>query len=179
MSSNPPQPACWPAGVPLAKGLTGCALFRHLEALAEARPDAIAAGHATYRELLDASLTLAGYMQQRLGIRAGDQVLLLMEDNEPFAIACFAIARCDAVAVAVAPQLHDDSAELARLAAAHDVHVAIARAAALPAVAPLLDDGTLYGCIVDAGPVSARPGVHDLAGALSAGIAPVPLPASQ
>jgi fatty-acyl-CoA synthase len=146
----------------------GWALFRQIEAMAETRPDAFAEGGITYRRLLDASLTLAGYMQQRLGVRAGDTVLLLVQDRGDLAIAACATARCGAVAVMTVPE-----------ASAAGVQVAIAGGDALPVLAPLLDDGSLYGCIVCAEAVSARPGVHDFADALSAGIAPVPLPASD
>ncbi len=174
MSNHSTTPVQLPAGDPPAARVTGCALFRRLEALAQAQPDTVAVGSATYRDLLDASLALAGYMQQRLGVRAGDQVLLMLEDGEASAIATYAIARCNALAMA--PDVRADGTEPARLTAARGVHVAIAPAAALPALAPLLDDRSLYGCIVPGASQFARPGVHDLAGAVAAGIAPVPLP---
>ncbi len=177
MSSHSTPPVHLPAGDPSAARVTGCARFRRLEALAEVQPDTVAVGSATYRDLLDACLALAGYMQQRLGVRAGDHVLLMLEDGEASAIATYAIARCNASAIA--PDANGDGAEVARLMAARGVHVAIAPAGALPALAPLLDDGSLYGCIVPGASQFARPGVHDLAGAVAAGIAPVPLPSGQ
>ncbi|MGN5477125.1 hypothetical protein ACTMU2_10095 [Cupriavidus basilensis] len=54
-------PSQLPAGDPPAASVTGCALFRQLEALADAQPDSVAVGCATYRDLVDASLALAGY----------------------------------------------------------------------------------------------------------------------
>ncbi|MEM5429225.1 AMP-binding protein [Cupriavidus oxalaticus] len=177
MSSNSTPAVHLPAGDPSAARVSGCALFRRLEALAQAQPDTIAVGSATYRDLLDASLALAGYMQQRLGVRPGDHVLLMLEDGESSAIATYAVARCSATAIA--PDAHEDGAEIARQTAAHGVQVAIAPTGALPALAPLLDDGSLYGCIVPGAVQYARPGVHDLAGAVAAGIAPVPLPAGH
>jgi fatty-acyl-CoA synthase len=166
-----------PAGDPSAASITGCALFRRLEALAQAQPDTAAVGNATYRDLLDASLALAGYMQQRLGVRAGDGVLLMLEDGEASAIATYAVARCNASAIA--PGVHADGAEIARLTAGRGMQVAIAPIGAMPVLAPLLDDGSLYGCIVPGASQFARPGVHDLAGAVAAGIAPVPLAPGQ
>jgi fatty-acyl-CoA synthase len=177
MSSNSSPHVHLPAGDPPAARITGCALFRQLEALAEMQPDTIAVGSTTYRDLLDGSLALAGYMQQRLGVRAGDHVLLMLEDGESSAIASYAVARCGAKPIA--PEAHEGGAEIARQAAACGAHVAIAPAAALPELAPLLDDGSLYGCIVPGAGQFARPGVHDLAGAVAAGIAPVPLPAGN
>lgn len=175
MSSNSTPPVHLPAGDPSAARVTGCALFRRLEALAAAQPETVAVGSATYRDLLDASLALAGYMQQRLGVRPGDHVLLMLADGESSVIATYAVARCGATAVAA--DAHEDGDEIARQNAARSVQVAIAPSAALPALAPLLDDGSLYGCIVSGAGQFARPGVHDLAGAVAAGIAPVPLPA--
>lgn len=174
MSSHSSLPVHLPAGDSPAACVTGCALFRQLEAQAEAEPDTIATGNATYRDLLDASLALAGYMQQRLGVRAGDPVLLMLEDGESSAIATYAVARCSARAIASVA--FEDGAEIARQTAASGVQVAIAPTRALMALAPLLDDGSLYGCIVPGAGQFARPGVHDLAGAVAAGIAPVPLP---
>ncbi|ODV44294.1 hypothetical protein AWV79_09125 [Cupriavidus sp. UYMMa02A] len=101
MSIHTSYPAQLPAGDPPAASVTGCALFRQLEALADAQPDSVAVGCATYRDLVDASLALAGYMQQRLGVRAGDHVLLMLDGGESSAIATYAIARCGAQAVAL------------------------------------------------------------------------------
>lgn len=123
-------------------------------------------------ELLDASQMLAGYMQQRLGVRSGTGVLLLLDDGPQRAVAVFAIARC--AARLIAPGLDADAGGMARHVASSEARAAIATPAALPALAALLDDGTLYGCIV-CGDAPARPGLHDFAGALSAGIAPLPL----
>lgn len=118
----------------------------------------------SYGELLDASQMLAGYLQQRLGVRGGASVLLSLDDGPQRAVAVFAIARCGARAVPLDPaaRVPDSGAR-----------AAIVSPASLPELAPLLDGGTLYGCIV-CGSAPARPGLHDFAGALSAGIAPLP-----
>ncbi|MGN5477124.1 hypothetical protein ACTMU2_10090 [Cupriavidus basilensis] len=86
-------------------------------------------------------------------------------------------SRCGAQAVAL--DVSGDGTEIGRQTAAHGVQVAIAPPGALPALAPLLDDGSLYGCIVPGAGQFARPAVHDFAGAVAAGIAPVPLPAGH
>ncbi|ODV44501.1 hypothetical protein AWV79_07710 [Cupriavidus sp. UYMMa02A] len=119
----------------------------------------------SYGELLDASQMLAGYMQQRLGVRSGAGVLLSLDDCPQRALALFAIARCAARAIPL-----DLAARMPDAAA----RAAIVKPASLPELASLLDDGTLYGCIV-CGNAPARLGLHDFAGALSAGIAPLPL----
>ena len=122
----------------------------------------------SYGELLDASQMLAGYMQQRLGVRSGASVLLSLDDCPQRAVAVFAIDRCAARVVPLDPL--DPVSRVPASAA----RAAIVAPALLPELAPLLDDGTLYGCIV-CGNAPARPGLHDFAGALSAGIAPLPL----
>lgn len=126
----------------------------------------------SYGELLDASQMLAGYMQQRLGVRSGASVLLSLDDCPQRAVAVFAIARCAARLVPL--DIDAGAGGIAGRVPDSCVRAAIITPASLRELAPLLDDGTLYGCIV-CGSVPARPGLHDFAGALSAGIAPLPL----
>ncbi|CAG2154902.1 hypothetical protein LMG31506_05232 [Cupriavidus yeoncheonensis] len=179
--SSPSSPtfANWPEGIPTCADLAGEALFARLAARAAATPDACAfpAGGMSYGELLDACQMLAGYMQQRLGVRSGASVLLSLDDCPQRAVAVFAIDRCAARAVPLEPLEPLDSLDSLDPAArvpTTAARAAIVAPASLPELAPLLDDGTLYGCIV-CGNAPARPGLHDFAGALSAGIAPLPL----
>lgn len=172
-----PQPvptiAHWPEGVPQDAELAGDLLFAQLEARAAADPDrpALPSGGATYAELLDASLMLAGYMQQRLGVRRGSAVLVLLDDCPEYAVTAFAIARCCAQAVVLDARGADGAMHAGT--AGSSVRVAVSTPASLPAIVPLLEAGTLSGCIV-CGAVLPQAGLHDFAGALAAGIAPLP-----
>jgi len=174
MSRPAPSYAHWPEGIPQCADLSGEALFARLAARAAAMPDACAlpASGMSYGELFDASQMLAGYLQQRLGVRAGAGVLLSLDDCPQRAVAAFAIARCGARLVPL--DLDAAAGGIADRADEAGARSAIVAPAALPELAPLLDDGTLYGCIV-CGNAPVRPGLHDFAGALLAGIAPVPL----
>lgn len=174
MSSSVPPETHWPAGIPLHADLRGAALFAQLASCAAATPSlcAIPASGTTYGELLDACQMLAGYMQQRLGVRRGASVLLSLAPGLQRTVAVFAIARCAARLVALEPDR--DRGDIAAEAARSGARSAIVAAAAVPGIVPLLDDGTLYGCVV-CGAAPARPGLHDFVGAISAGIAPLPL----
>lgn len=48
---------------------------------------------------------LAGFLQQRLGVAAGDKVLLFMQNSPQFIISYYAIARANAVVVPINPML--------------------------------------------------------------------------
>jgi fatty-acyl-CoA synthase len=82
---------------------------------------------------------VAGHLQQRLGVKKGDRVLLYMQNSPQFMIAFYAILRADAVVVPVNPMnltqelkhyMHDSGASVAF--AAQDI---------VPRMRPLLNDG--------------------------------------
>jgi fatty-acyl-CoA synthase len=192
--------AHWPEGVPHTLDAPTCGLVGLLETSAAHSPEHIAIDYygsqMSYHTLLEAALNLAGYMQQRLSVRRGERVLLLMQNCPHFAIACYAVLRCGAVAVPVDPM--STPAELARYVADCGARVALATQDMLARLTPLLESGALAGCVVGAcsefagqprdvpfmtipafvrepRPARAQPGVHDFAGALAAGIAPTPV----
>jgi len=192
--------AHWPADVPHVLDVPDRHLFSHLAAQAEATPDKTAiefyGRETSYRELHDASLALAGYLQQRLGVQRGDRVLLLMQNCPQFAMAYYAVLRCGAVVVAMNPMSTPD--EVGYYAGDSGGRLLITTQELLDKATPLLDEGRLEGCIVGAAcdwagqpgdvpfleipefvrerkrPLT-RAGVHDFTGALAAGIAPTPL----
>jgi len=57
----------------------------------------------TYAELKRAADALAGFLQQRCGVRRGDRVLMYLQNSRSFVIAYYAILRADAVVVPVNP----------------------------------------------------------------------------
>jgi fatty-acyl-CoA synthase len=192
--------AHWPPGVPHTLELEDCNLFDHLEASARRVPDKAAViyyGRATsFRALHAAALALAGYLQQRLGVRRGDRVLLMMQNCPQFFMAYYAAMRCDAVVVALNPM--STQQEIAFYAHDSGARVLVTTQDLVDRATGLLDDDVLDTLLVGAtsefagGPqdvpyleipafvrepchVETRPRVHDLAGALASGIAPGPM----
>ncbi len=195
--------AHWPAGVPHTLDAPDAGLVDRLAENARRWAGKTAIdyyGRSTnYRALYQAVLNLAGYLQQRLGVRRGDRVLLLMQNCPQFAIAYYAILRCDAVVVSMNPMSTSD--EIGYCAADSGARVMITMQDLQDRVEPLLGDGRLAGCIVGAysemagrpedvpfmripavvrepryeEPTAGRGELHDFAGVLAAGIAPTPM----
>lgn len=189
--------AHWPAGIPQTFEAPDCTLLDYVDRYARIRPDFPAIEYygrqITYRELHDATLRLAGYLQQHLDVGRGDRVLLLMQNSPHFAIAYFAVLRCDAVVVALSPMT--TAAEFAHYRADSGARVLVTTQDLFPVAAAELDDATLTGCVVGAYSefagtaedvpfmkippvvsepfaVPAGPKVHTFAQAMAAGISP-------
>jgi fatty-acyl-CoA synthase len=82
---------------------------------------------------------LAGYLQQRLGVKRGDRVLLDMQNSPQFMIAYYAILRADAVVVPVNPM--NLTQELAHYVRDSGATLAFAAQELLPRLQPLLGQG--------------------------------------
>jgi len=192
--------AHWPAGVPHAVAVADRNIFSHLQRSATASPGKVAIEFygrtLSYEQLHAAALALAGYLQQHLGVRRGDRVLLLMQNCPQFVIAFHAVLRCDAVVVGVNPM--STPQEVAYYAADSGGRVLITTQDMLASALPLLQSGALDGAVVGAAgdlassaedlpflrvpdfvlaprAALAQPGLHEFAGALAAGIAPTPM----
>ncbi|CAG2154979.1 Long-chain-fatty-acid--CoA ligase [Cupriavidus yeoncheonensis] len=191
--------AHWPPGAPRTLDVADCNLFSHLEDSAARLPDKPAAifygKPTTFREMQAAAVALAGYLQQRLGVRRGDRVLLLMQTCPQFYASFYAVMRCDAVVVALNPMSTPD--EIAYFAADSGARVLVATQDVAGRAVTLMDDGTLDACVVGAlsdfaAPPEASPWLelpaivreprramphprcHDMAAALAAGAQPAP-----
>ncbi|WP_326536061.1 AMP-binding protein [Pseudorhodoferax sp.] len=144
--------AHWPAGVPHQLDVPDRHLFSHLAAHAQAAPERTAITYygrsIAYGALHAATLALAGYLQQRLGVQRGDRVLLLMQNCPQFVVAYYAVLRAGAVVVAVNPMSTPD--EVAWYAADSGGQVLVTTQDMLDKVQPLLDDGRLAHGIVGA-----------------------------
>ncbi|OAJ55102.1 long-chain fatty acid--CoA ligase [Paraburkholderia ginsengiterrae] len=57
----------------------------------------------TFAQFRDETCRIAGYLQQRCGVKAGDRVLLYMQNSPQWIIAYYAILRANAVVVPVNP----------------------------------------------------------------------------
>ncbi|UOQ94619.1 long-chain-fatty-acid--CoA ligase [Halobacillus shinanisalinarum] len=65
----------------------------------------------TYRQLMDEVTSLAGYLQQNLGVANGEKVLLFMQNSPQFVIGYYAILRAGAVVVPINPMLKTNELE--------------------------------------------------------------------
>ena len=60
-------------------------------------------GSLAYRELLDQTERMAGFLEHDLGLRSGDRVMMYMQNCREFVIAYYAVLRLGAVVVPVNP----------------------------------------------------------------------------
>lgn len=98
--------AVWPESVPHFLELPATGLYSNLSVSALRYPEhpaIIYYGAAlSYRELHQQAEALAGHLQQA-GVKAGDRVLLYMQNSPQFVIGFYAILRANAVVVPVNP----------------------------------------------------------------------------
>ncbi|HYG54784.1 MAG TPA: AMP-binding protein, partial [Burkholderiales bacterium] len=99
--------AHWPPGAPRTLDIPRESVYRNLEATVARVPDRAAIDYygsrLSYRELKRDVDALAGFLQQRWGVRRGDRVLLDVQNSPQFVISYYAILRADAVVVPVNP----------------------------------------------------------------------------
>ena len=119
--------AHWPPGQPRTLELPKASVYSNLVASTERHPQRAAIDYygstLSYAELKRQIDALAGYLQQRLGVRRGDRVLLYAQNSPQFIIAYYAILRADAVVVPVNPMNRTE--ELRHYVADSDAAVAI------------------------------------------------------
>jgi len=120
--------AHWPPGVPKSLSVPRTSLHYNLEVSARRYPDKAAIfyyGSAiSYAALEREVRALAGFLQQRCGVKRGDRVLLYAQNSPQFIVAYYAILRADAVVVPVNPM--NKSAELTHYIGDSDARVAVA-----------------------------------------------------
>ena len=131
--------AHWPPGQPRTLELPKASVYSNLVASTERHPQRAAIDYygstLSYAELKRQIDALAGYLQQRLGVRRGDRVLLYAQNSPQFIIAYYAILRVDAVVVPVNPMNRTE--ELRHYVADSDAAVAIAGNDVLRELEPL------------------------------------------
>src|ERR1700677_1346905 len=91
----------------------------------------------TFAEVFDEAQRIAGYLQQRCGVRKGDRVLLFMQNSPQFVIAYYGILRADAVVVPINPMCQTQ--ELIRYAEDSGARSAIVSQELYPRVQSLAD----------------------------------------
>lgn len=97
----------WPPGLPQQLTLPQTHLFYNLEVSATRYPDKPFIIYydtpVSYAEFREESERIAGYLQQECGVRAGDRVLLYMQNSPQWVLAFYGILRANAVVVPVNP----------------------------------------------------------------------------
>jgi fatty-acyl-CoA synthase len=97
----------WPKHLPRHLTVPATALYFNLEVSSQRYPDKAAVifydSPLSYRELQRQVELLAGFLQNRCGVRKGDRVILQMQNSPQFIIAYYAILRADAAVLPVSP----------------------------------------------------------------------------
>ena len=131
--------AHWPPGQPRTLELPRETVYANLVASAARHPRRTAldyyGGRISYEELKRQVDAMAGFLQQRLGVRRGDRVLLYAQNCPQYVIAYYAVLRADAVVVPVNPMNRTE--ELRHYVEDSDARVAIAGQDVMRELAPL------------------------------------------
>ena len=132
--------AHWPPGLPHRLALPERHLFAQLADAAALSPDkpciVFHDNPLSYRDFVQQAERLAGFLQHDCGVRAGDRVLLDLQNSPQWALAFFAILRADAVVVPVNPM--NRCAELRHYATDSGARVAFVAQDLLSEALPLL-----------------------------------------
>ena len=106
-TSEPLHYQYWPKGVPRNVQVPKTPLDYNLEVSAARYPEKTAISYygsrLSYARLKSEVDALAGYLQQKCGVKKGDRVFLYMQNSPQFIIAYYAILRADAVLVPANP----------------------------------------------------------------------------
>ncbi|OYD49901.1 long-chain fatty acid--CoA ligase [Acidovorax kalamii] len=148
--------AHWPPGLPRHLTLPQTHLFHNAEVSAARYPDkpflVFYDTLVTFRQFQQQAEHIAGFLQQVCGVKAGDRVLLYMQNSPQWILAFYGILRANAVVVPVNPMnrtdelrhyVHDSGATVAFVP--QDLH-----AQAQPLVDVAGDEGQLQHLIVAA-----------------------------
>lgn len=190
--------AVWPVSVPHTLELPNTSLYSNLTVSALRYPQHPAiiyyGSPLSYQQLDEQAQALAGYLQQA-GVKAGDRVLLYMQNSPQFVIGFYAILRANAVVIPVNPM--NRKAELEYLLDDTEASIALCGLELLDNIAPLIGQHGLREVIASAyseyvnnpvdidlpdavklpGTIPALPGVTGWQQALAAKHAPGPLTA--
>lgn len=132
----------WPAGFSWTLDRPRRSVFENLRASAARRPDRTAivfyGAEIRYADLLARVERLASFLQRRCSVKAGDRVLLDMQNSPQFIVAYYAILRADAVVVPINPMNLTD--ELRYFALDSGAAVALIGSELQERFAPLLND---------------------------------------
>ncbi|MEX3943481.1 long-chain fatty acid--CoA ligase [Paraburkholderia sp. BR10937] len=140
-----PQPASphWPAHLSPHLSIPQTNLFYNAEVSAARYPDkpfiVFYDTPITFAQFKDEAERIAGYLQQECGVKAGDRVLLYMQNSPQWVIAYYGILRANAVVVPVNPM--NLTEELAHYVEDSGATTAFVAQDLYPRVAPLVQEG--------------------------------------
>lgn len=104
---TPRELKTWPRALPYDIDIPPTNLFFNLWVAAVRYPERAVLiddfGSVCYSELVEQAERIAAYLQHEVGVRAGDRVLLYMQNNRGWVAAYFALLRINAVVVPVNP----------------------------------------------------------------------------
>ncbi|HUL95023.1 MAG TPA: long-chain fatty acid--CoA ligase [Usitatibacter sp.] len=144
--------AVWPAYVPRNLQAPRTSVWVNLEVSARRYPDKAAFicydNALTYAALEREALRLAGFLQQRCGVKKGDRVVVFAQNSLQFVIAYYAILRADAIVVPINPM--NVTQELRKFVADCTPRAAVVAQELWPQAEPLAADGTIPHAIVAA-----------------------------
>jgi fatty-acyl-CoA synthase len=139
----------WPPGVPKSLAVPRTSLFFNLEVSARRYPDKPAIHYygtdVTYAELLRSAEALAGWLQQRCGVKRADRVLLYAQNCPQFIVGYYGILRADAVVVPVNPMNKRD--ELAYYVSDSDARVIVSTQDLFAEIEPHLGGGLAHAIV--------------------------------
>ncbi len=142
-------PKVWPKQFPKGLTIPATTLWHNLEVAAARYPDKTATifydSRLSYAELERQAAQLAGFLQQRCGIRKGDRVLLDLQNSPQFILAYYAILRADAVVVPVSPMNVTD--ELEHFVGDSGATTAIVAQDLYPRLQPLMGNKLTYAIV--------------------------------
>ena len=133
----------WPESVPSHLTLPETNLFYNAEVSAARYPGkpfiVFYDTPVSFAQFKDEAERIAGWLQQRCGVKAGERVLLYMQNSPQWMIAYYGILRANAVVVPVNPMNMTD--ELRVFVEDSGARTAFVAQDLYPRIAPLLDEG--------------------------------------
>lgn len=138
----PETSAHWPAHLPRHLTLPATNLYFNAEVSAARYPDkpfiVFYDTPITFAEFKDETERIAGYLQQRCNVKAGDRVLLYMQNSPQWMLAYYGILRANAVVVPINPMNMTD--ELRHYVEDSGARTAFVAQDLYERIAPLADD---------------------------------------
>ncbi len=139
--------AHWPPGLPRRLTLPQTSLWYNVEVSATRYPDKPYIVYydtpLSYAEFRDQCERIAGWLQQDCGVKAGDRVLLYMQNSPQWVLAYYGILRANAVVVPINPM--NRSEELRHYVNDSGASVALVAQDLYPQIAPLLGEAAGLG----------------------------------
>lgn len=140
----------WPERMPRTLALPETSVYHNLEVSTRRYPKRTAivyyGAELSYERLRDEVDRLAGYLQNDLGVKKGDRVILYAQNSPQFVVAYYAILRSGAVVVPVNPMLVAE--EIEHYVEDSEARVAVAGQELYENIAPLASEDGLAHVIV-------------------------------